>query len=119
MSNLSVGAEMVYNCLDNERLLLWEDSNVANLYFLSIWYHIEDFFFWLGCFTEPQRKLYNATLHVQEECIKLCTQAHSLDEIFTHMLHLLAEELLVLGIIPPETPLAQQINVSLKYLIID
>ncbi|KAK3751202.1 hypothetical protein RRG08_023959 [Elysia crispata] len=68
-----------------------------------------------GCFTEPQRKLYNATLHVQEECIKLCTQAYSLDEIFTHMLHLLAEELLVLGIIPPETPPAQQINLTRKY----
>lgn len=68
-----------------------------------------------GQFTEPQKHLYNATLRVQEECIKLCTQAHSLDEMFAHMLRLLAEELSQLGIIPPNTPFPQQINLARKF----
>ncbi|GFO10614.1 Xaa-pro aminopeptidase [Plakobranchus ocellatus] len=67
-----------------------------------------------GQFTKAQKQLYNATLRVQEECIKMCTKAYSLDEIYTKMLHLLGEELLLLGIISAHTPPPQQLNILRK-----
>lgn len=65
-----------------------------------------------GHFTEPQRKLYNATLRVQEACIRMCTTEFSLDDIYNHMLVLLGAELTQLGIISPDCSIEQRLHVS-------
>lgn len=53
-----------------------------------------------GKFTKPQKDLYNATLRVNEACIRLCTTSNSLDEILLEMCRMIGEELVELGIIP-------------------
>ncbi|CAG5134334.1 unnamed protein product [Candidula unifasciata] len=68
-----------------------------------------------GHFTEPQRKLYNATLRVQEACIRMCTTEFSLDDIYNHMLVLLAAELTQLGIISPDCSYDQRLNLARQF----
>ncbi|XP_005105486.1 xaa-Pro aminopeptidase 3 [Aplysia californica] len=68
-----------------------------------------------GKFTKPQKELYNATLRVQEACIKLCTNQYSLDELFHEMLLLLAEELTHLGIIAAESSPEEKLQLARKF----
>ncbi|XP_067663727.1 xaa-Pro aminopeptidase 3-like [Haliotis asinina] len=55
-----------------------------------------------GKFSSSQRQLYDAVLTVQEQCVELCTLAHSLDDIYKVMLKLLGKQLQLLGIIPAD-----------------
>ena len=42
-----------------------------------------------------------AVLHVQETCIRMCTQKYSLSDIYKEMLVLLGEQLIQLRILKP------------------
>uniref|UniRef100_A0A0B7B652 Aminopeptidase P N-terminal domain-containing protein n=1 Tax=Arion vulgaris TaxID=1028688 RepID=A0A0B7B652_9EUPU len=68
-----------------------------------------------GQFTEAQRKLYKVTLRIQEACIRMCTTEYSLDEMFSHMLLLLAAELTQLGIMPPDLSLEQRLYLAQQF----
>ncbi|CAL1532454.1 unnamed protein product [Lymnaea stagnalis] len=68
-----------------------------------------------GHFNDAQKKLYNATLRVQDACVHMCTTDYSLDEIYNEMLFLLTAELNQLGIIPPSFSQEQKMQMTRRF----
>ncbi|XP_053577367.1 xaa-Pro aminopeptidase 3 [Bombina bombina] len=68
-----------------------------------------------GRFSAPQQELYQAVLDVQKSCLKLCVPGTSLENIYSHMLCLISQKLMDLGIVPRGSSDTQLFKAARRY----
>ncbi|KAM4650924.1 xaa-Pro aminopeptidase 3 [Discoglossus pictus] len=68
-----------------------------------------------GKFSAPQEELYRAVLEVQKSCLSLCFPGTSLENVYSHMLSVIARKLQELGIVAKGSSDSQLFKAARRY----